>query len=144
MIRKFILVAGLALVERGSTVQLMLAQLVTFFYVATVLKTEPYRKAEADFTNQAANIQIMLALIVAMALKTDMPAPGSLESAMFDVLLSFSNFAVIGIGSYSFFKCIKRRAATLAHIEFHIGDKKTGKANTKTTLPRNAKVHPAV
>ena len=56
MIRKFILVAGLALVDKGSTVQLMLAQLVCFFYVVLVVNYAPYRKAEADFTNQASRV----------------------------------------------------------------------------------------
>ena len=53
MYRKFVLVAGLALFDPGSVTQLMLAQLVCFFYVVLVVNTAPYKKDEADFTNQA-------------------------------------------------------------------------------------------
>ena len=53
MLRKFVLVAGLALVGSGTTTQLMLAQLVCFFYVLLVTQYAPYKKDEADFTNQA-------------------------------------------------------------------------------------------
>ena len=53
MLRKFILVAAMALVEPGSTLQLVVAQLVCFVYVVVVLNWAPYKKDEADFTNQA-------------------------------------------------------------------------------------------
>ena len=53
LIRKFLLVAGLALFEPGSTVQLMLAQLVCLAYLAAVLNLAPYKKESVDFTNQA-------------------------------------------------------------------------------------------
>ena len=53
MFRKFILVAGLALFERGSTTQLMLAQLCCFWYVVFVVNKSPYKKDDADFSNQA-------------------------------------------------------------------------------------------
>ena len=53
LVRKFLLVAGLALVKPGSVTQLMLAQLVCFSYVVLVVNTSPYKKADADFANQA-------------------------------------------------------------------------------------------
>ena len=53
MLRKFILVAAMALFEPGSTVQLMVAQLICFGYVLTVVIFKPYKKNEADFTNAA-------------------------------------------------------------------------------------------
>ena len=53
MIRKFLLVAGLALFEPGSTVQLLLAQVVCLIYLAAVLNFAPYKKQSVDFTNQA-------------------------------------------------------------------------------------------
>ena len=52
MLRKFILVAFMALVDPGSTVQLMSAQLVCFGYVLLIIGFSPYKKDEADFTNQ--------------------------------------------------------------------------------------------
>ena len=53
MLRKFVLVAAMALFEPGSTVQLMVAQLICFGYVLTVVILKPYKKNEADFTNAA-------------------------------------------------------------------------------------------
>ena len=53
MLRKFILVAGMALAEQGTTTQLMTAQLVCFAYVVLVVHTKPYKKDAADFTNMA-------------------------------------------------------------------------------------------
>ena len=129
MIRKFLLVAGLALFEPGSTVQLMLAQLVCLAYLAAVLNLAPYKKESVDFTNQArlvdgvnvcanhcaevderksayshdliakrvfasvarscclqtTNGQIMVSLLMAMALKTNLPQPGTFESIFFGV-----------------------------------------------------------
>ena len=134
MLRKSILVAAMARFEPGSTLQLMVAQLICFTYVLFVVGFAPYKKDEADFTNQArralaglpgrwpcpvvrvtptvpaaatymhyhgslqvllcvvhpasllsqaANIQIMVSLVVAMALKTRLPAPGDPESVLF-------------------------------------------------------------
>ena len=56
MIRKFILVAGLSFFEQGTTVQLMLAQLVCLIFLVMVLNLAPYTKDEADFTNQARRV----------------------------------------------------------------------------------------
>ena len=53
MIRKFILVAGLSFFEQGTTVQLMLAQLVCLIFLSLVLNLSPYKKEDVDFTNQA-------------------------------------------------------------------------------------------
>ena len=53
MLRKFLLVAGLAMLEQGSPVQLMLAMLVCLAFLSLVLNTAPYKKADVDFTNQA-------------------------------------------------------------------------------------------
>ena len=53
MLRKFILVAFMALVAPGSTVQLMSAQLVCFAFVLLLVHSSPYKKDEADFTNMA-------------------------------------------------------------------------------------------
>ena len=53
MYRKFLLVAGLALLKPGSVTQLMAAQIVCFVYVITVVNYAPYRKDDADFANQA-------------------------------------------------------------------------------------------
>ena len=53
MIRKFLLVGGLALLEQGTPVQLMLAQLICLIFLCMILLTSPYKKADVDFTNQA-------------------------------------------------------------------------------------------
>ena len=53
MLRKFLLVAGLAVLEPGSTTQLMLAQLVCLGFLTLVLNWAPYKKEAVDFTNQA-------------------------------------------------------------------------------------------
>ena len=120
MIRKFILVAGLAIFEPGSTTQLMLAQLVCLCFLGAVLNLAPYKKDAVDFTNQAShrvdgferqfrsspdvwfspltfiaacvprrcrhqatNFQIMTSLLIAMALKTNLPQPGTFEAVFF-------------------------------------------------------------
>ena len=46
----------------------------------------PYKKDEADFTNQAANVQIMISLLIAMALKSSLPHPEDPESIWFGEL----------------------------------------------------------
>ena len=61
MLRKFILVAFMALVAPGSTVQLMSAQLVCFAFVVLLVLYKPYKKDEADFTNQARSVWLGLA-----------------------------------------------------------------------------------
>ena len=53
MIRKFLLVAGLTLLEGGGTTQLLVAQLICFGYIVFLLNYSPYMKDDADFTNQA-------------------------------------------------------------------------------------------
>ena len=70
MLRKFLLVAGLALLERGSSAQLLLAIFVAFVYLIAFVNTNPLQTWEADRMNQAANVQIFLSLMGAMALKT--------------------------------------------------------------------------
>lgn len=50
--RKFLLVAGLALLESGSTTQLVVAQLVCFAYVVAIVNFAPYKTADTDFSNQ--------------------------------------------------------------------------------------------
>ena len=137
MLRKVVLVAGLAILEPGSTTQLMLAQLVCLIFLALVLNLAPYKKDAVDKTNQvdlsaptlrgvcvcaravftndksrvsppptsgrgmcasmrcycfvvvvvrryqATNLQIMVSLLMAMALKTNLPQPGTAESIFF-------------------------------------------------------------
>ena len=136
MWRKFILVSAMALVSPGSTVQLMTAQLVCFGYVVLVVNKAPYKKAAADFTNQSCNVQIMISLLIAMALKTNLPPPGTTESILFDGLLSASNAIVILIGSYSFFKCLQKRGKTVAKMAGKL------KRKGKKTPPSSSKVHP--
>ena len=65
---------------------------------------------------QAANIQIMISLLIAMALQSNRPHPEDPESILFDALLMLSHGIVIAIGSYSFFNCIRSRYnAAAAH-----------------------------
>ena len=159
MLRKFVLVAAMALVDPGSTVQLMSAQLICFGYVLALVNMSPYKKDEADFTNQVANIQIMVSLLIAMALKTTLPAPGTPQSVIFDGVLTVSNGFVILVGSYSFFTCIKKRGKTMAKMASALRKRKkkekekkkqeaeeTKEEETKTSpmMSRNkhAKVHP--
>ena len=73
---------GLALLDKGDTTQLLLAQMVTFTYLVLVLNYAPFKKDAADLTNQVANIQIFISLMGAMALKTQMPLPGSMQSIL--------------------------------------------------------------
>ena len=60
MLRKFLLVAGLAMFEQGSPVQLMLAQLVCLIFLSLVLNTAPYKKDDVDFTNQASLVSMCM------------------------------------------------------------------------------------
>ena len=60
-----------------------------------VVNLLPFRKDEADLTNQAANVHIFLCLLVALALKTNAPPDGTLGALMFDMLLSLMTFAVM-------------------------------------------------
>ena len=184
MLRKFILVAAMALVQPGSTTQLMIAQLVCLIYVVFVLNLAPYKKDEADITNQAshtptllsvwrmalrsagrlkaalmpkrpgacadanltytaahllaqaANVQIMISLLIAMALKTNLPSPEDPESIIFDFLLVVSNLAVFVIGSFAFINCIQKRAKTLATLANKMAHHEKKKKNSLT------RVHP--
>ena len=56
---------------------------------------------------------------------------------MADALLVLSNVAVIAIGSYTFFKCLQKRAKTATKLAKHLGAPKS-----HSGLSANAKVHP--
>ena len=81
MLRKFILVAGLAVLEGGSSTQLFLAILVAFSYLVLILHLVPLKKTKANRMNVVANIQIFLSLLVGLVLKTEQPLPGSFEAS---------------------------------------------------------------
>ena len=66
MIRKFLLVAGLALFQPGSTTQLMLAQLICLGFLCAVLMLAPYKKDEVDYTNQVGTMTFFYACAVCM------------------------------------------------------------------------------
>ena len=50
--------AGLAILEQGSSAQLLLAILVSFLYLVLQINTAPLLKWEADRMTQVANIQV--------------------------------------------------------------------------------------
>ena len=52
MLRKFLLVAFMALVEPGTTVQLMAAQLICFSYVVALVNTSPCVVPAPDCTHR--------------------------------------------------------------------------------------------
>ena len=54
MFRKFLLVAGLALLPQGSTAQLLLAIMVSFAHLVLLLNFAPFRKQDVDYTSQGA------------------------------------------------------------------------------------------
>ena len=64
MIRKFLLVAGLALFQPGSTTQLMLAQLICLGFLCAMLMLAPYKKDEVDYTNQVGTMTFFYACAV--------------------------------------------------------------------------------
>lgn len=112
-IRKFTLVAGLAMLERGSSAQLLLATLVAFAYLVLAINTSPFLKAEADRMNQIANIQIFLTLLAAIVIMTEQPPKGSAESKALDVMLTLSSLTVLLLGAGSLIVCVRSRTATL-------------------------------
>ena len=57
MLRNFLLVGGLALMRRGSTGQLLLGALVNFVFIIILFYCTPMKKPNANFSNQAANLQ---------------------------------------------------------------------------------------
>ena len=113
MLKKFILVAGLALMERGSTAQLLLALLIAFAYLVLFINTAPLLKWEADKMTQVANIQIFLSLMGAMVLKTERALPGSFEEAALDAMLSASSLSVMVLGAGSLLACARDRATAI-------------------------------
>merc|ERR1712166_1181509 len=99
MLRKFVLVAGLALVKPGTVTQLLIAILVSFGYVCLIFYHEPMKKPEANFSNRVANTQIFLSLLGAMAVLGARPKTGSLEQVLLDLILAGSNALVIVLGA---------------------------------------------
>ena len=70
--------------------------------------------------NQAANIQIFLSLMGAMALKTEQAPPGSVESAALDIMLSGSTACVMVLGGGALFACMSSRVKKASKAVHHL------------------------
>jgi len=115
MLKKFVLVAGLALLPAEAMSQLFLATFITFIYLVLVLNFAPFKKDDADLSNQVTNIQIFMTLLVGLAMKSaSKPKIGSISAIMIDAILSFSNTAVIVLGGATMAKCVGKKLPLVA------------------------------
>jgi len=93
-IKKVLLTGFLIIVAKGSSVQILVAEVITAIYLLAMVRTVPYHSDADDLLQSIASICLLFTLMIVFALKTDDPDKPQYDKNVMGILLTILSIAV--------------------------------------------------
>jgi hypothetical protein len=94
MVKKVILTGGLIIVAKGTSAQILVAEVICASYLLLVVRTLPYHSDADDLLQSVASISLLFTLMIVFAIKTDVPNNREYNLESMGLLLTFLNTIV--------------------------------------------------
>eukprot|EP00949_MAST-11_sp_MAST-11-sp1_P001911 g1911.t1 len=99
MIRKMLLTGAIQVIGAGSSAQIMFGIIISLLHLCSVLKAGPYAADQDDVIQFLSSMALLLTLLIAFALKTDVEQDVYQRTAM-DIILMTTHWSVILVGIF--------------------------------------------
>ena len=93
-IKKVLLTGFLIIVAKGSSIQILVAEVITAIYLLAMVRTVPYHSDADDLLQSIASICLLFTLMIVFALKTDDPDKPQYDKNVMGILLTILSIAV--------------------------------------------------
>jgi hypothetical protein len=93
-INKVLLTGFLIIVAKGSSVQILVAEVITAIYLLAMVRTVPYHSDADDLLQSISSICLLFTLMIVFALKTDDPDKPQYDKNVMGILLTILSIAV--------------------------------------------------